>query len=74
MEVFGRLKVAPGMHLPVMAAVCCHGCALHRLLYVFQPHAPASAGFAIPECFECRPECTSWCISLTLPILYWHCV
>eukprot|EP00983_Pelagomonas_calceolata_P103584 1158925-Pelagomonas_calceolata.AAC.5 len=27
-------------------------------------------GFVVPECFECRPECTSWCTSLTLPILF----
>eukprot|EP00983_Pelagomonas_calceolata_P071129 1151086-Pelagomonas_calceolata.AAC.2 len=35
-----------------------------------QLRAPASAGFVVPECFECRPECSSWCVNLTLPILF----
>eukprot|EP00983_Pelagomonas_calceolata_P082138 1155830-Pelagomonas_calceolata.AAC.3 len=37
MEVFGKLEAALGMHVFVMAAVCCHGCAppcaLHRLAH-----------------------------------------
>eukprot|EP00983_Pelagomonas_calceolata_P088232 1157154-Pelagomonas_calceolata.AAC.2 len=58
-----RLQVALDIHLPVMAAVCCHEgtppCALLPVgswLYVFQPHAPASAGFVVPKYFECRKK------------------
>eukprot|EP00983_Pelagomonas_calceolata_P050958 1142201-Pelagomonas_calceolata.AAC.3 len=59
-----------------MVAVCCHKRAPPCLppvgswLYVLQPRVPANTGFVVPECFECRPECASWCTILTLPIFF----
>eukprot|EP00983_Pelagomonas_calceolata_P075051 1152827-Pelagomonas_calceolata.AAC.2 len=76
----GMLEVAPGMNLPVMAAVCCYERAPSRALYwsahacMFYSHMHLPAQALCFQCFECRPECTTEFSSLTLPNMLWNCV